>query len=291
MIVPSSTFKARLTAWRREPLTLFLLLGVILFAADRIINGAPIPSGSEGLHIVIPASQQTALRTAFRAEHGREPSAAERQARLDHWVEEEVLYREALALKLDRKDLIVHRQLTQKMRFLLEDSTPISPPSDAALQTWLDQHQQHYGQAPTTNFEQVFLSRGHYGDGLPAQAAQVGEQLAHAPDHYLGLGDPFSVGRVFTAMGPVQLRRDFGPDFADTLQKLVKGKWSGPITSGFGLHFVRVTARSEFRPAQLADVRMQVQADYQSAQHDLLSHQAVDQLKKKYRIEIESIAE
>lgn len=280
-------FKHRVRAWLQEPFALFLLLGVALFAADRLINGAPSPRDSEGMRIVITASQQAALRETFHAEHGREPLAAELQARLDHWIEDQVLYREALALNLDRKDLIVHRQLTQKMRFLLEDATSLPQPSESDLRAWLDQHAQRYGQPPTISFEQVFLSRGRHGEDSQAQAARIGAQLARTPDTFIGLGDPFPVGQVFTAADPVQIRREFGPDFATATQKLAKGKWSGPIASGLGLHFVRVTALGEFHPAKLADVRAKVQADYQSSQRELLSRQALDRLKKKYRVEIE----
>lgn len=280
----------KIRAWLREPLTLFILLGLALFAVDRLINGASLPYGSAASRIVITTAQQNALREAFHAEHGREPDTAELQARLERWIEEQVLYHEALALNLDRKDLIVRRQLTQKMRFLLEDATPLSPPSESDLQTWLDQHAQHYGHASAISFEQVFLSRGRHGDALQTQAERVGAQLARAPEAYVGLGDPFPVGQVFTAANPISLRRDFGQGFAETVMKLVQGKWSGPIPSSLGLHFVRVTAISEFRPAKLQDVRTQVQADYQAAQHERLSRQAVDRLKQKYRIEIEGAA-
>src|SRR6185295_2323909 len=102
----------------------------------------------------------------FRAERGRDPDAAELQTRLDRWIDEQVLYREALALGLDRKDVIVRRQLTQKMRFLIEDATMPAEPSTAELQAWLEQHAERYGQPSTVSFQQVFLSRGRHGADL-----------------------------------------------------------------------------------------------------------------------------
>lgn len=284
----AATVRRQLGVWRREPLVLFVLLGVVLFAADRLLNG--VHTAAATAPIVITASQQTTLREAFRAERGREPDAAELKARLDHWIDEQVLYREALALGLDRKDLIVHRQLTQKMRFLIEDATPLAPPTETELQAWLDQHAQHYGHAPMISFDQVFLSRGRHGDALPAQSAHIGTELARAPEAFTRLGDPFPTGPTVTAADPTQLRKAFGPGFAESVQGLAPGHWSGPVASSFGLHWVRVTALTPFRPAALSEVKERVQVDAQTARHEQLSRQTLDQLRQKYRIQIEDTA-
>lgn len=274
-------------AWLREPLTGFILLGAGIFAVDRFWNGAPVAIG-ESSHIVVTATQQATLRDAFRAESGRNPTDEEMRSRLDRWVQEEVLYREALALNLDRKDLIVHRELTQKMRFLLQDATVLPTPSDAELQRWLDQHMTRYGRPSRLSFEQVFLSRGRRGDHLQADATHVGELLAKAPDAYAGLGDPFPLGQTVQELDPMQLRREFGAAFADAALNLPAATWSAPIASGFGLHFVRVTHRSAFQPAPLSEVRAQVLTDYQLDQHARLTQQAIDRLRQKYRIEYEA---
>lgn len=279
----------RLSALLREPVVLFALIGALLFGTDRWLNGAATGHDAE-THIVIGASQQAAFRDAFRAEHGREPSADEMQQRLTLWIEEQVLYREALALGLDRKDAIVHRELTQKMRFLLEDATPLAKPTDAELQAWLDQHAERYGQPPTLSFQQVFLSRGRHAERLQADAMAVGTRLTQAPEQFAALSDPFPAGTVIERATPLQLRREFGPDFAAAVEKLPQSRWSGPIASSLGLHFVRPTGRGAFRAATLADVRARVLTDYETAAHERLSQAAIDQLKRKYRITVEGAA-
>lgn len=275
-------------AWLREPLTLFILLGVALFAADRAWNGAPAPIG-ENTHIVVTANQQATLRDAFRAENGRNPTSEELHARLSRWVEEEVLYREALSLNLDRKDLIVHRQLTQKMRFLLDDATALPTPTDAQLQAWLDQHMERYGKPQNISFDQVFLSRGQRGDHLLQDATAIGDKLAAHPQQFAGLGDPFPLGQHIDNADPMQLRREFGETFSEALKTLPQSTWSRPIVSGFGLHLVRVTGLHAPQPAALSEVRQRVLSDYQLAQHARMTQQAIEALKKKYRIEFEDL--
>lgn len=273
---------ALLRLWR-EPLLRFLVLGAILLALDHALA----PSAAEdGRAIVVTTTQQAALRESFRAEHGRAPQAGELQALLNRWIDEQVLYREALALGLDRRDVIVQRQLTQKMRFLIEDSSLLPEPSETQLQAWLDQHPERYGHPQTVSFEQVFLSRGRHGERLAAEASKLGSQLKQRPADFVGLGDPFLVGQLVTDADAARLRRDFGEGFADSLHTLDVGSWSGPITSSFGTHFVRVTARGSFRPANLAEVAERVRLDYRLAQREELNQRALAELRARYRIEI-----
>jgi peptidyl-prolyl cis-trans isomerase C len=284
-----ATFHA-VRRWLDEPLRRFLLLGLVLLVLDRSFGGHASVEDDGGVRIVVSASRQAALAEAFRAEHGRRPQPEELQARLDRWIDEQVLYREALALGLDRRDVIVQRQLTQKMRFLIEDSTLLREPMQAELQTWLEQHSQRYGQGPVVSFEQVFLSRGRHGGQLQAEAARVAAQLQREPQAFVGLGDPFLVGQVVTAVDAARLRREFGAGFYEALAELPPGEWSGPVASGFGLHLVRVTERAPFKPAQLAEVADRVRLDYRLAQREEQNRAALAQLRARYRVELEDSA-
>lgn len=276
--------------WWREPLWRFLLLGMTILAVDRLIMRGDDAAGAASAHIVVTASQQATLAEGFRSEQGRDPTTDELQARLDRWIDEQVLYREALALGLDRRDAIVQRQLTQKMRFLIEDATLLPEPTQADLQGWLDQHPERYGEGPAVSFEQVFLSRGRHGKRLTAEATRIATQLQHDPQAFVGLGDPFLVGQSVVAADAARLRRDFGTEFGAALAKLPQGQWAGPISSGFGLHLVRVTSRAPFVPAQLEAVRDRVHLDYQLAQREARNREALAQLRARYRVEFEDSA-
>jgi hypothetical protein len=289
----ANTMPALLKHLMRSPLTLFLCFGLGLFAADRLINGAPTDLLSAEHEIRISTSQQSALRETFQAEHGRQPSAAELQTRLTFWIEEQVLYREAIALNLDRADAVVRRQLAQKMRFLLEQSPALAQPSDADLQAWLTQHASDYGIAPSVDFEHIFLSRGRHGDALLGAAERLHQQLQDNPSTWQTLSDPFSTGLVLQQASHTSVRAAFGPDFADRiadlpLQQPPLQQWIGPIASSFGLHFVRLTARSPFQAAALPAVRARVLADYDTDARKRLSDEALKRLKARYRVSFDA---
>ena len=274
----------------RSPLTLFLLFGIALFAADRMINGVGNDSIAATREIRITSSQQQALREAFQAEHGRQPSTAELRAKLAFWIDEQVLYREAMALNLDKADVVVRRQMAQKMRFLLEQGSALKPASDEDLQTWLTQHASDYGTPSSIDFEHVFLSRGRHGHALLADAAQVMQQLKSHPEIWATASDPFSSGLTITNATPAFVRAEFGQEFANAVASIQPGQWTGPVASSLGLHFVRVTARSAFQPAPLAAVRLRVQADYEAAERKRLSSEALKRLKASYQIHFDDSA-
>ena len=271
----------------RSPLMLFMLFGCALFAADRLLNGSTSERAGDYRDIHITSSQQLALREAFQAEHGRQPSNDELRDSLTFWIDEQVLYREAMALNLDRADVVVRRQLAQKMRFLLEQGTTLATPSDADLQAWLTQHASQYGSPPNVDFEHVFLSRGRHGDALLADAEQIRQKLQLTPDAWQTFSDPFASGLTLTQASPARLRAEFGPTFAAALADLPPGQWTGPVASSFGLHLIRITGRAEFQPASLDAVRAQVVRDYEIAERKRLSSEALARLKAGYRIRFE----
>ena len=272
------------SAWH-EPLARFAVLGLLILAADRLLGGSA--GIDDANRIVVTEGRQQVLAQSFRAEHGRVPRNDELQALLDRWIDEQVLYREALALGLDQRDVIVQRQLTQKMRFLIEDKTLLADPTEAELQAWLDRHPERYGHPRTVSFEQVFLSRGKHGERLAGEAERISAQLHARPQDFVGLGDPFLVGQVVREADATQLRREFGESFAARMGSLESGSWSAPIASSFGLHLVRITGRGDFRPARLAEVGDRVRVDYRLAQREEQNRRALAELRARYRVEFE----
>ncbi len=128
-----------LKRWMREPLLHFLLLGVALFAVYAYMH-----RGRGG----VESSQQIALslddlrqmEMYFESQWHRQPTPAEFQAMVEDKVREEVLYREALAMGLDKDDTIVKRRMAQKMQFLAEDVAAAHEPSTAELKAWFEKN-------------------------------------------------------------------------------------------------------------------------------------------------------
>ncbi|MFA5938887.1 MAG: peptidylprolyl isomerase [Sinimarinibacterium sp.] len=236
---------------RRHALSLFLALGAALFAVDGLRHRNAEPS--------VPA--------------GIGETAAGRQ-----WIEDEALYREAVARGLADGDVIVRRRLAQKMRLLLETGVDVGEPSDAELGAWMSERAGQYGAITRLSLDHLFLSRGLRGDGLVADAAAAGERLQVEPDlDVASLGDPHPGGTHLDGIDGRRAERLFGPALAAQFAQIPQGAWQGPLQSSLGLHFVRVRARSVQAPT-LASVRDRVYRDYVLAQRELRTQQVVDDL-------------
>ena len=68
----------------------------------------------------------------FQSQWRREPTPQELNRLVENKVQEEILYREALAMGLDKDDTIVKRRMAQKMRFLAEDVAAAREPDTAS---------------------------------------------------------------------------------------------------------------------------------------------------------------
>ena len=76
----------------------------------------------------------------FESQWRRPPTAQELKALVENRVREEVLYREALAMGLDKDDTIVKRRMAQKMQFLAEDVAAAHEPTSAELSAWYEKN-------------------------------------------------------------------------------------------------------------------------------------------------------
>ncbi len=262
--------------WWREPLLHFLILGALVFTAHHLLFGR-----SESEYVGPEDAPIEQIRKDSQVVRGRLPSAEEEAALVDEWIEEEVLYRRAVELGIDRNDTIVRRRLAQRMRFLLEDTALLEPPSDEQLRAWLEAHPARFAEAATTSFKHVFFSRSKRGPDLVADAEAALTQLRRDPET-IAEGDPFFRGTTFAAASESDIRRAFGRDLTDALTELPVGRWSGPLSSAYGLHLVLVTDRTTRAPPALEEIRARVEEDWTRAERERLNEEALERLKARY---------
>src|SRR3546814_4388104 len=74
----------------------------------------------------------------------RPPTDAELDSQIERYVRDEVLYREALRLGLDRDDAVVRRRLAQKMDMLASARAETEQPSAKVLLAWYDAHPERF---------------------------------------------------------------------------------------------------------------------------------------------------
>ena len=270
----------------REPLLHFALLGTAIFGANRLIA----PPASDASEIVITADRVASITAQFSASHGgRPPRENELQGAVDAYVRDEMLYREGLALGLDRHDPVVRNRVRQKAE-LLSDDALTSEPSDRDLEAYLAAHQAEFDIPARVSFQQIYIDPDrHRGDDLTAVIANVRQALTLGRQPGT-LGDRTLLPATMTEVLPHDIEAVFGNDFARQLAAIDGDGWQGPLTTSYGLHLVRITHRSEPTRATLADARGVVAREWSRAQTAKMKEQFYRMLAGRYTVRVEADA-
>jgi Protein of unknown function (DUF3604)/PPIC-type PPIASE domain len=167
------------------------------------------------------------------------------------------VYREALALGLDRDETIIRRRLRQKLEFVSEDIAAQVDPTEAQLEAFLAQNGDAFRVEPRYSFRHVFLSPSRRGATLGYDAERLLAALNRPGERERAEeeGDPFLLPFEFDATSSEEVKRLFGGEFAAALPTLHPGRWQGPIRSGYGVHLVLVERRVPGRVPALGEVR------------------------------------
>ncbi len=140
-----------------EPLVHFLLIGLVLFAVygymHRSRDGAESPT-----EIVLTLDDLRQMDVYFVSQWHRQPTPEEFRAMVEDRIREEVLYREALAMGLDKGDTIVKRRMAQKMQFLAEDVASAHEPTTAELKAWYENNTDKFALPSRISFRHLYFS-------------------------------------------------------------------------------------------------------------------------------------
>ena len=271
----------------REPLVHFLAIGIGLFAVFALVNDSQ-PSETD-TRIVVTDSDADWLIQDFARTWDRQPSATEVDHLIEEHIREEVYFREALALGLDTDDQVIRRWLVQKMQFLSEDIAMLSDSSDEVVRAFYEEHLEDYHLPPRLTFSHIYFSSDQRGEETTRDAERIRVALnalpeppVRAPDR----GDRFILELDYESVTPVEIGRLFGPDFGERLSDLGVGTWSGPITSGFGLHLVRIDVREEGYLPPFEEVGERVRLDFVNDRRLAMNEDFYETLRERYTVEI-----
>jgi PPIC-type PPIASE domain len=270
----------------REPLLHFLILGVALFSISGTLAKRKT---SEPGKIIVSQGRIEHLAASFAGAWLRAPAAEELDGLIRDYVREEVYYREAMAMGLDRDDAVIRRRLQQKLEFVSADIADLTQPTDEELRVFLQNHPDEFRIRTRFTFRQVFLNRQRHGGSLPGHAANLLKQLQQAGKNYDAslLGDPSLLESQFADVEAVDIAKQFGKKFATALNDLPLGEWQGPLDSSYGVHLLLVEQRTEARAPALEEVRDAVRREWNNAQRQETTRKFYDGLLKRYVVIIE----
>jgi parvulin-like peptidyl-prolyl isomerase len=270
----------------KEPLLHFFLLGGLLFAINAWRQK---PVTNSPARIEITAAVIERLRAGYERQFGQPPDTEELRGLVAQQIREEVLYREALTLGLDRYDTIVRRRLAQKMEFLTDDILATEQPNDAELERFFTKNAARYAKPPKATFRQIYFSQEKRGATAETAAREALAALCNgASDERFG--DAFLHGFEFVEREPGEIAALFGKDFAAQLATQPTDQWRGPLSSSYGVHLVRVERRTQPQPVGLADVRDAVLRDFTEERRRSANSALFEKLRERYEVIVDESA-
>jgi hypothetical protein len=255
----------------KEPLFWFFIVGGLLFAADTYYSNQPAT-------VIVDAAVKARLGNLWKVQTGKEASPEELESIVQNWLKEEVFYREALRLGLDRHDSIVRRRLVQKLGFLVEE-VPMEGDESRTIEEYYNQNIEKYSLPVRYSISQIFFSdRG--------SAGEIQTSLNEHAD-WRTLGENSLLNPSYVSRSEREIDSIFGRVFVGQLFTLVQGQWVGPLRSSYGYHLVRLERILPSEATPLAYIERKVFADYQQSRADAAMEKYYQDLLQKYEVVFE----
>jgi len=291
----------------------FLLIGAVLFGARYAIghrSNAPPPP-----RVVVSVSREaTAVEVARAVDEallfdlamrsgwvGSDPLVRDRLARNLRFADdaregdgaspEAKLVQRALDLGMHRTDAVVRQRLIGRARAALA-AAPAAMPNDAELGEHARANSARFARPSAASFTHIFLSAERRGSSLGADAGAMAERLADAPPapgQAPHLSDPLLLPSNLRSTDMRRIDASFGPGFAQHVMAAPLRRWTGPVRSSYGLHFLWVAERGKDRLPPLAEIRQRVASDLKRERHRARLREALDRLRASYDIRIERL--
>jgi hypothetical protein len=262
----------------REPLFLFVLVGVLLYF---FFSSMYERVAEKEKAITVSPAQIELLTTSFEKTWNRPPNESELQAQINNFIMDEVFYLEAVAMGLDKKDPAVKRRLRQIMEMMLDDFATVYP-TESQLQQFLSENAEDFRLESTISFEHLYYKDEQKDEAISVLAKlNSGKLNAEELTNNLLLISP-----VFQNETEFHIERQFGKEFTQEVFKLETGSWQGPVASAYGWHLVRIFDVKEGEIPDLSEVRDEVEREWMVVQRNLIKEKQYEKLRSNYNITI-----
>lgn len=272
-VAETSTARRSLPTWLREPLLHFMVLGGLLFAVDYTL----VAREDDPRTIVVGAEVDEEAKNLFMASRGREPNDDELKALRQRWIDNEVLYREGLALGVDRGDTAIRERVIFKSLSIVSANLKLPPYDDAMLRDWFERNRRKYDEPARYDFEEAVLS----GERTEANVRALVDRLNFGTP-----GDIDAGLRVFKGRPHENIVQTYGEELAEALEQSPVGEWRALPTRD-GWRAMRLEAITPAKPALFEAFAGVVLQDWTDATMAEQRTAAVRALARKYAVKIE----
>ena len=263
-------------AWLREPLLHFILLGALLFAVDHVL----FTRADDPRTIVVGLEVDKEARELFKSTRGQDPTPEQLAALRQVWLDNEVLYREGLALRVEQGDTAIRERVIFKALNVVESRLALPPVDDKLLRAWFEAHRDKYDEPVRYDFQEAVLAGDNGESAVRAFVATLNGGST---------GDAKAGLRIFKGRPHGNLVQSYGAAFAQALENLPVGQWQAMPTRE-GWRALRLDATTPGQRASFEAQRAVVLQDWTDATMAEQRTAAVRALGARYKVRVEGRA-
>jgi hypothetical protein len=290
------TLTGRVRTILREPISYFLVLGLVLYLSygwlnpDYTTNSRVISVDRDSLMRFIQFRTQS-----FTDNAGEKLDSLSSDALADiirQYIQEEALYRQAMAYGMAKDDYVIKRRMVQKMEFLAEGTRPaVTSLTTSELEAYYEEHREGYKLPAAVTFTHVFFSAERHGDAVDKLAKETLGILSENRvrfDQAPNYGDRFPYQLNYVERTQEEVASHFGEEMALAVFRLQpqKARWQGPIRSEFGVHLVLLTRAEAARIPSLKEVSDQLASELQRSREVERKQNTIDKLIDDFEIRL-----
>jgi hypothetical protein len=251
----------------------------------QLVGGSDI----EKDEIVLGNDEIAKIVTVHKLQQNKPPTNEELAFLINQKIRQEIFYRDALKLNLDRDDDVVKQRLAQNMEHLSIGNTDLaSPIAEKDLIAYFHDNAQKYQGPSTFSFYQIaFTLQNQQQNQLKANEL-LAEIADVKPDELHIHGDNSPIPFYYENIEANELRNELGGSIADALDTLYVKKWTGPVHSGYGEHLVYIEKREPGKIPEFSQIKEVVARDYAYDKEQDLNEAMYRRLREKYEVRIES---
>ena len=268
--------KNRLSSLVREPIVLFLLFGLVLFMAYEWVTGY---YEMQNRKITVTEAQIQVLKETFTKTWNREPTEQELDAQIENFIKDEIYYKEAVALGLDKSDVAIKRRLRQIMEIMMDDMATVYPSEDQ-LKTYLSENQDKFRKDPVISFRHIYFSSENRDTALEV-LGRLKDTLPVNESDFDGLA---LIPNEFSDESYRGVERLFGKSFTEQVFTLEPGSWEGPVESAYGYHLVYISQLTRGFVPELSEVWDEVEREWSLEMKTQVKDQQYQKIKNNYTI-------
>jgi hypothetical protein len=200
------------------------------------------------------------------------------------YIQEEALYRQAMAYGMAKDDYVIKRRMVQKMEFLAEGTTPgVTSLTTSELEAYYEEHREDYKVPAAVTFTHVFFSADRHGNAVDKLAQETLGILTENHvrfDQAPNYGERFPYQLNYVERTQEEVASHFGEEMAQVIFRLQpdRARWQGPVRSEFGMHLVLLTRAEAARIPLLQEVRDQLANELQRRREVERKQKAIDEL-------------